>query len=64
MMKTQKRQPKLVEHPSMRKSNTTPNPFSSQPARPKKMKRTMMRTMIPAISITRYLLFFKIVENA
>ena len=61
---TQKRQPKLVVHPSQRKSNTIPKPFSTQPARPKTTKRTMMRNMIPMIAITRYLLFFDIVEDA
>ncbi len=50
-MKTQKRQPILLEHPSQRKSNTHPKTFSPQPIRPRTTKAMMRSMMIPMTSI-------------
>lgn len=50
-MKTQKRHPMLLEHPSQRKSNTHPKTFSPQPIRPRTTKAMMRSMMIPMTSI-------------
>ena len=50
-MKTQKKHPMLVEHPSQRKSNTHPKTFSPQPIRPRTTKAMMRSMMIPMTSI-------------
>jgi len=47
IMKIQKRHPMLVEHPSLRKSNTTPNAFNTHPKSPKATKQTISRIIMP-----------------